>query len=123
MTHMFQWEDRGVCVRYLGAVSFEEIALAHAELLEDTRMGAATYQICDMTRADRIDLSKAEAERIARLDSVCAETDHMKVALVVPDEAFLRSLGAYADALDAGHCTARVFDRSESARLWARDDG
>jgi hypothetical protein len=120
MPYSTAWTKRGVTWTYWGTVSGEELLRSNREVYVDRRFSEIRFQIIDLTRVDRFEVTADEMDSLAASDHTAALMNpSVRVAVAAKDELIrLLSLRYEAQSSDSPW-SQQIFDTVAEARRWA----
>jgi hypothetical protein len=65
MAYTMEWEGRGVCWTFNGALTGRELLRSNLEIYGDERFDNMRYQIVDLTQIDSMNVSAEDMKKIA----------------------------------------------------------
>ncbi len=118
MPYQITWEPHGVCVRYTGPSSGEEVARFATEAQADSRFDDIRYALHDFTACTGAVFSQPTIEMLAATDAAASVTNRrVRVAVVTDRDDVKAMVDAY---LKVGlhPYPLRIFAGVEEARRW-----
>lgn len=120
MPYSTTWERHGVIWTYWGVVSGEDILRSNQEIYGDERFDRMTFQIVDLTRVERFDVSHDDMLVMAANDRAAALTNpRVKVAVVTTSEVTRQLSLVYELENRSSSWEQRTFATVAEARAWA----
>ena len=120
MPYSTTWEPGGVIWTFWGVVSGDEILRSNQEIYGDTRFDDLTYQIVDLTRVERFEVTRDDMALIAASDKAAARSNpNIRVAVAACDDVPRQLSLFYESAIAGSPWQQRVFDTVTEARSWA----
>ena len=122
MPYELAWEPSGVIFRYSGVVSNEDIIASNREVYASPLFPAMNFQIVDLSKAEKFDVSNATVRTVADLDREASETNpNVRIAVIVsvPIMRGMSIMLALIHEAVGGSWTTEFFEREEDARAWA----
>jgi hypothetical protein len=112
------WEPGGVCRRFFGTVSPEDVIDSMASVSNDWRFDDLRYSIVDCLEVSAHTLTKADLDLVAAIRGGAARSNpQILVAMVVVDEGIERLL-RHLDSINVGVNPASFFETVADARHW-----
>lgn len=105
---------------FWGVVTGDELLRANREIYGDERFDEIRYQIVNLTRVERFDVTPADMAVMAENDHAAARANpSVKVAVAASDET-IRQLSLYYEAQSSDSAwDQQVFDTLSEAESWA----
>ncbi|HVT03068.1 MAG TPA: hypothetical protein VHL58_06780 [Thermoanaerobaculia bacterium] len=105
---------------FSGVVTGEELLGSNQEIYGDERFDEMTYQIVDLTRVERFDVTQDDMEVMASNDKAAALSNpFVKVAIAARDET-IKQLSSYYEAHSSeSPWKQQIFDTLSDAQAWA----
>ena len=120
MPYSTTWTLHGVTWTFWGIVTGEELMRSNRVVYSDERFKELRYQIVDLTRVARFDVTPADMARLAETDHVAALSNpSVRVAVAARDE-IIRMLSLHYEAVGSDSpWEQQVFDTLGEAQAWA----
>jgi len=121
MPYSIEWERAGVTWVYWGVVTGDELLRSNQEIYGSARFDDMTFQVVDLTRVERFDVTPDDMTVVAASDRAAALTNpNVRVAVAASDETVRRLSGLYAEVSKGSPWEQMVFDTVGEAQAWAR---
>lgn len=120
MPYEISWSDRGVHIRYYGALHIREIYQSHNEVYGDDRFQGVAYMVLDSLRVEKV--KNFDIDRILEQIRIVAKLDRSAATTKPGLKVFNLGIGDTADAVYAYHesemsGTSWTFEISSSADI------
>lgn len=120
MAYTITWNDRGIVWTYTGTLNGPELLESNFEIFGDERFDDIEYQIADLTRVEKFELTETHIRKIAHLDMAAARSNpRIQVAVVTDSETGVELTRIYQK-----HVTEKstweigIFANLEDAKIW-----
>ncbi|MFC2151364.1 hypothetical protein ACFLSE_02460 [Bacteroidota bacterium] len=121
MTFNIKWEKKGVCVRFRGVVTAQELIDSNNYLISDVNFDIIDYQIFDLLEIEDFKVTPYDISIIGSIDKSQTEfKKDMKVAIVTQDDYVKDIIKEYEEIMIGSNWITKIFDNYESALKWAR---
>lgn len=119
MPYTYTWEPGGLCRKFTGTISGEEILESNFELQMDSRFQAIHYIINDFTEVTGHSVKPVHTKVYATTDEIAANTKgRLKIALVVTQEPLIAIANSYREEMIGNKFECNIFESIEDARNW-----
>lgn len=123
MPYTITWQTHGIAWTYSGVLTGNELLQSNFDIFGDERFDDIRYQIVDLTRVEKIEVSENHMRKIAHLDMAAARSNpRVKVAVVTtaPGGQFLSdTYDKYTDGKSPWEM--KVFATVDDAMKWANE--
>lgn len=124
MAYQTFWEENGICWKYTGDVTAEEISESQDEFFADYRSKNARYQIIDASAIDSLHWDQSDIVETSANDvGASMAVKDLKIAFVVSEDPEVRKkIDAYIDLCKEMEAswTFGVFKSMDAARAWIK---
>jgi hypothetical protein len=115
-----KWSDKSVEFIGSGIVTGADCIDANRQVVSDPRLTQLTYQIVDLSRVEKFDVSVVETQILSEMDQLAAEmVAGVRVAMVCPEKLIYGMSKIY-----AGHNSSSwqisVFQTRSEAETWLK---
>jgi len=117
MAHKFEWQDKGVCWKYSGDVSGQEIIDASAAIYGDPRFDNLEYKLVDFLDASSVNMSDDEVARIA-YQHKAAELSNPRIKNAIVMTVAVDLAEKFATFFADSRWEVKVFQDLEAANQW-----
>ena len=119
MPYTTEWQENGIWWTYCGVVTAKEVLECNLEIYGDDRFDSLTYELMDLSQAERLELTEAQVKKIAYLDKAAARSNpNMRVALVSKMDLIKELFEMYAKYSEESPWEIENFETVEEARKW-----
>lgn len=116
--HKLEWLPEGVCWKYYGDVSGEEIITASKKIYGDRRFDSLRFKLVDFLDAESLQIDSNEVAEIACQHKVAAISNpNIKNAIVIKDVAN-EMVNLFASFFQDSSWEVRIFDDRDEANSW-----
>lgn len=116
------WHEHGVCWKYTGVVSGEEIINASTAIYSDRRFDDLRYKLCDFLDADSISMTPMQMNTVVCQHAAAAlSNEDIKIAVVGKKSDFpglLLLVERFRDYESKGSWPIELFEDLAAAEAW-----
>lgn len=122
MPYLISWKQHGIVWHYSGVLTGNDLLQSNFDIFGDERFDDIRFQIVDLTKVDRIEVTEKLMRKVAHLDMAAARSNpRVKVAVISNSDAATK-LNEYYDKYcdDKSPWETRVFSSIEEAESWVK---